>query len=99
MPEPSPEAVEALFQQATDIEPAHRRAFLDEKCAGDPDLRAAVDELLRFDAKAENNPDFLPSPAADVRAALPRSVAGAAGKDRPLSNPPPARRRGHGHRL
>ena len=71
MPEPSPEAVEALFQQATDIDPAHRGAFLDEQCAGDPDLRAAVEELLHFDAEAQSEPDFLRSPAAEVRAALP----------------------------
>ena len=50
-----------------------RGAFLDEQCAGDPDLRAAVEELLHFDAEAERDPDFLPSPAADVRAALPLS--------------------------
>ena len=74
MPEPSPEAVEALFQQAADIEPAHRGAFLDEQCSGDPDLRAAVEELLHFDADAENDPDFLPSPAAYVRSALPLSA-------------------------
>jgi eukaryotic-like serine/threonine-protein kinase len=71
MPEPSREAVEALFQQATDMEPAQRGAFLDEQCAGDADLRAAVDELLHFDAEAENDPGFLPSPAAYVRAVLP----------------------------
>jgi hypothetical protein len=50
MPEPSPEAVESLFQQAADLEPVRRAAFLDAQCAGDPDLRAAVEELLRFDA-------------------------------------------------
>ena len=71
MPEPSPEAVEALFQQAADLDPERRGAFLDEQCAGDPDLRAAVEELLHFDAKAQSAPDFLHSPAADVRAALP----------------------------
>src|SRR5580658_569134 len=71
MPEPSPEAVEALFQQATDLDRAERLAFLDEQCAGNPDLRVAVEALLRFDAEAENDPDFLPSPAASVRAALP----------------------------
>jgi eukaryotic-like serine/threonine-protein kinase len=74
MPEPSPEAVEALFQQAADLAPALRSAFLDEHCAGDPDLRAAVEELLHFDAKAQKTPDFLPSPAALFRAALPRSA-------------------------
>ena len=76
MPEPSPEAVEALFQQATDLDLAQRGAFLDEQCAGDPDLRAAVEELLHFDAKAESEPDFLRSPAAEVRAGT-AALAGA----------------------
>ena len=71
MPEPSAEAVEALFHQAADLAPEQRGAFLDKQCAGDPDLRAAVEELLHFDAKAQSDPDFLPSPAAAVRAALP----------------------------
>jgi hypothetical protein len=34
-----PEAVEALFQQAADLDPAQRGAFLDERCAGDPESR------------------------------------------------------------
>jgi WD40 repeat protein/predicted Ser/Thr protein kinase len=71
MPEPSPEAVEALFQQAAELDPEARCAFLDEQCAGDSDLRAAVHELLEFDAKAQDRPDFLQSPAAGVRAAQP----------------------------
>src|SRR5947209_8457247 len=71
MPEPSPEAVEALFQQAIDLAPGRRAAFLDERCAGDAGLRAAVEELLHFDATAQGAPDFLRSPAADFRAALP----------------------------
>src|SRR3954453_10594334 len=72
MPDPSPETVETLFQQAADLVPEGRGAFLDEQCAGDLDLRAAVEELLHFDAKAQSAPDFLRSPAADVRSALPR---------------------------
>ena len=71
MAELSPEAVEALFQQAVDLVPERRGAFLDERCGGDPDLRAAVERLLHFDAKAQSAPEFLRSPAADVRAALP----------------------------
>src|SRR5262245_35264645 len=71
MAEPSPEAVEALFQQAVDLAPERRGVFLDEQCDGDPDLRAAVEELLHFDAKAQSAPQFLKSPAAEVRAALP----------------------------
>jgi serine/threonine protein kinase len=71
MPDPSPEAVEALFQQAADLSPAQRGSFLDKHCASDPDLRAAVEELLQFDAEAQSDPDFLPSPAEEVRATLP----------------------------
>src|SRR5262245_21633670 len=67
MPEPPPEAVETLFHQAADLDPERRRAFLDERCAGDPDLRVAVEELLHFDAKARSAPDFLHSPATAVR--------------------------------
>src|SRR5262245_55454465 len=70
MPEPSPESVEALFQQAAELDEDRRRVFLDEHCAGDPELRAAVEELLHFDARARSDPDFLRSPAASVRAAL-----------------------------
>ena len=69
MPEPSPEAVEDLFQQAADLAPERRGAFLDERCGGDLDLRAAVEELLRFDAQARGAADFLRSPAVQVRVA------------------------------
>jgi eukaryotic-like serine/threonine-protein kinase len=70
MAEPSPEAVEALFQQAADLDPEGRRTFLDERCAGDPDLRSAVEEFLHFDAKAQSEPAFLRSPAAEDRPTL-----------------------------
>jgi WD40 repeat protein/predicted Ser/Thr protein kinase len=72
MPEPSPEAVEALFQRTADLVAEERESFLDEQCGGDLDLRAAVLELLHFDAKARSAPDFLQSPATDLRAALSR---------------------------
>jgi predicted Ser/Thr protein kinase len=76
MSEPSPEVVEALFHEAADLDPQQRAAFLDERCAGNPELRAAVEELLAFDDKARGTPDFLHSPAADVRAALrPTAIA------------------------
>jgi WD40 repeat protein/predicted Ser/Thr protein kinase len=71
MPEPSPEAVEALFQQATELDPAERGAFLVEQCAGDLVLKAAVLELLHFDSEAQSEPDFLETPAVGVRAVKP----------------------------
>src|SRR5215470_3612984 len=75
MPEPSPETVEALFHEAADLDPQRRGAYLDQRCVGDPDLRAAVEELLRFDARAQSATDFLHSPAADFRPALPTPEA------------------------
>ncbi|OWK39104.1 protein kinase domain-containing protein [Fimbriiglobus ruber] len=71
MPEPSPDVVKDLFLEAADLDPRGRGAFLDERCAGDPELRTAVEELLHFDAKAQSSPHFLASPAAVVRANLP----------------------------
>jgi eukaryotic-like serine/threonine-protein kinase len=68
MPEPNRESVEKLFHQAIDLEPERRAGFLDRHCSGDPDLREAVEELLRFDAMALDNSGFLRSPAASVRA-------------------------------
>jgi WD40 repeat protein/predicted Ser/Thr protein kinase len=67
--------VKALFLQAADLDSQWRGAFLDEQCAGDAALRAAVEELLHFDAKAQSAPDFLHSPAADTRAYLPPPTA------------------------
>jgi eukaryotic-like serine/threonine-protein kinase len=75
MPEPSPEAVEDLFQQAAELFPEQRAAFLDEHCDGNAGLRSAVEELLDFDAKAQSAPAFLQSPVADARALLPLSTA------------------------
>ena len=55
--------IEALFDEALDRPTDARAAFLDEACAGDSDLRAAVQRLL--DAYADA-PSFLEGDAADV---------------------------------
>jgi WD40 repeat protein/predicted Ser/Thr protein kinase len=70
MTEPTPDFVQLLFEQAVDLDPSERIAFLDERCAGDHELRAAVEELLNFDAQAQGAPGFLHSPVADVGAGL-----------------------------
>ena len=41
--------VEELFLAALDLPLAQRPGFLDEKCAGNPGLRAEVESLLSFD--------------------------------------------------
>src|SRR5690349_11976015 len=68
-----------VLQLAT---PAERAAYLDGACAGDPGLRAAVEDLLRAQA---GDPGFLEQPAAsrsptaDAPAAADRPTATADG--------------------
>jgi predicted Ser/Thr protein kinase len=64
-----PERVEELFHQAVDLPPEQRAAFLDAACAGQPELRAVVEEYLRLDNEAGATGD-VPRPGARLRAAL-----------------------------
>lgn len=52
--------IEALFHQALKLTPDERPAFLQESCAGDPDLRKEVESLL---AEHDEAPDFMKKPA------------------------------------
>jgi serine/threonine protein kinase len=61
---PSFKRVEELFHRAVALDPAGRPQFLDEACAGDADLRAAVEELLRHDHPDDATASFLDSPVA-----------------------------------
>jgi serine/threonine-protein kinase len=45
--------IECLFHEAVALSGDERRAFLDRVCAGDPDLRREVEDLLRSDAATE----------------------------------------------
>src|SRR4051794_37376503 len=67
MSEPRSARVEELFHKAADLAPTERAAFLDEQCAADTGLRAAVEELLRHDAGEVQADDFLPSPVSPLR--------------------------------
>ena len=75
MAEPSPRRVEELFDQAIDLDPARLPTFLDEQCAGDADLRAAVEELLDLDRRAGEADTLLRSPVAGSRLNAPTSPA------------------------
>src|SRR5262245_37017968 len=75
MVEPSPRRIEELFDQAIDLDPARLAAFLDEQCAGDADLRAAVEELLELDRRAEATESVLRSPVAGPRPKSPTPPA------------------------
>src|SRR5262249_43299823 len=48
------QAIEELFHRALDCEPGQLRAFLDETCTGDEDLRAKVELLLTSHQQAES---------------------------------------------
>ncbi len=56
MDESRRQRIDRLFTEALERPPAERDALLDERCAGDPSLRAAVERLL---ASAESESDFL----------------------------------------
>jgi len=48
------QAIEEVFHQALDCEPGQLRAFLDQNCAGDEDLRGKVEALLTSHRQAES---------------------------------------------
>ncbi|HJZ54831.1 MAG TPA: hypothetical protein VKE74_07720, partial [Gemmataceae bacterium] len=67
MAEPSLQRIEELFDRAVDLEPPQQAAFLDEQCGGDADLRAAVEELVQLDRRAQTAEALLRSPLAGAR--------------------------------
>src|SRR5262245_9373707 len=70
MAEPSLQRVEELFHQVVDLDPIQQAAFLDEQCAGDADLRAALEELVELDKKARVTELLLRSPLEGARQRL-----------------------------
>ncbi len=54
--------LDELFNQAVALNAGEREAFLDQACADDPELRAALDVLLRHDREAGTGDVTLKSP-------------------------------------
>jgi hypothetical protein len=77
---------ETLFAAALEKQdPAERRAFLDQACAGDPALRRQVEELLQSNDAASG---FLNAPAVQLADAPESALTeGAASTPRPVSDP------------
>jgi serine/threonine-protein kinase len=55
--------IDRIFAAALEKPPEERRAFLDEACAGDPELRQEVEHLLQAD---ESDATFLERPAGEL---------------------------------
>jgi predicted Ser/Thr protein kinase len=58
-PEKYPASIDDIFNDAMELGPSERPAFLDEVCAGDPRLRRDVEEMIEL---AEQNPELLKPP-------------------------------------
>jgi serine/threonine protein kinase/WD40 repeat protein len=65
MPKPAFQRVEEIFHQALAIQPEHRPYFLEFACAGDSELRAAVENLLEHDRPPTAGANLDISPIAD----------------------------------
>jgi serine/threonine-protein kinase len=61
------QTVKQVLDSALAADPARWPALLDEKCAGDPDLRREVEELLEG---VDEVPDFLSAPPSALAAAI-----------------------------
>src|SRR5271157_5081557 len=79
MPSEQWRRAEELFHQALALKPGQRRAFLDEQCSGQDELRREVESLLEFDGKAAH---FIESPALDVAGKLLESMANPPAEER-----------------
>jgi WD40 repeat protein/predicted Ser/Thr protein kinase len=88
MAEPRSQRVRALFDQAADLPPEERGAFLDAVCPDDAALRAEVEELLAHDAASptgEFEEGFLKSPLVCApEPALLAAALSAVGQESPL---------------
>jgi serine/threonine protein kinase/WD40 repeat protein len=56
------ERIEGLFHRAVELNPEQRAAFLEIECAGNPELKVAVETLLKHDQPTKLATDFLASP-------------------------------------
>src|SRR5215510_13877207 len=82
------EQIERLYHATLEREPDARKAFLDEACAGDEDLRREVAGLLACDVPSDS---FIRSDAAGWAKSISRSTRGSGGKS-PSSYCPPSSR-------
>jgi len=79
-----------LFKAALDYaDPAGRAAFLDRRCAGDAELRAAVEALLAADAAPSTVDEPASAPCGHAREPAPTASTAALHEPAAFSGPPP----------
>src|SRR5262249_51056146 len=57
--------IEKLYHSALELDESRRKAFLDQACSGDQEVRQEVESLLAQEQKAES---FIETPALEVAA-------------------------------
>jgi serine/threonine protein kinase/Tfp pilus assembly protein PilF len=80
-------AIDRVFGAALDLEPAQRDAYLDQACAGDPELRDEVERLLDL---ASREVDGVMAPVARFVAEVAASAGAPGGSAPPASPAPPS---------
>jgi WD40 repeat protein len=70
MARPSIQRLEELFNRVVDLPAAEQAAFLDRECAGDPELRIALENMLASDRNDRTEDGQLASPVAGVASKL-----------------------------
>jgi eukaryotic-like serine/threonine-protein kinase len=73
--------IDALFDEALDVDPDARAAFLDDRCP--PDLRASVDALLRGSSRSDGL-----APGEGLRSALAETLLGELDRGEPVAGGP-----------
>ena len=93
-----PQQAKAIFLQAVEThDPEQWPAFLDEACAGQPELRRRVEAAARGPSRSRHRRRITPAPNARCRAAT--SAAERPARHRPVQAARTDRRRRHGHGL
>ena len=78
--------IDDLFAAALELDESALPTFLAEQCAGDPELRAEVESMLRF---ADTSKEFLETPVFAAASAL-TTIQTPLESASPLSSPPPS---------
>ncbi len=82
-PEPPMNELDLFTEALNQTDPADRAAFLDQACAGNPELRRRLEELLAGHAQAENPLDRPPVAPGEFGATVEQPTPSSTGRIRP----------------